>query len=89
MKSGRVIKETAPYHRSFVLVAQETLLDQAEQDKFPSAVTQYKLQKKMDHPLAFAVTTNPDILDAHEAMKVPERQKFIDAMEAELSQQET
>ena len=43
----------------------------------------------MDHPLAFAVTTNPDILDAHEAMKVPDRQKFMGAMEAELSQQET
>ena len=39
----------------------------------------------MDHPLAFAATTNPDILYAHEAMKAPDRQKFIDAMEAELS----
>ena len=63
----------------------ETLLDQDEQDKFPSAVTQYKLQKKMDHPLAFTSTTNPDILYAHETMKAPDRQTFIDAMEAELS----
>ena len=77
MKSGRVIKETAPFHRSFGLVAWKTLMDQDEQDKFPSAVTQYKLQKKMDHPFAFAATTNPDILYAHKAMKAPDRQKFI------------
>ena len=57
MKSGRVIKETAPYHRSFGLVAWETLLDQDEQVKYPSAISQYELQKKMDHPLAFAATT--------------------------------
>ena len=60
-----------------------------KQDKFPSAITQYELQKKTDHPLAVAATTNPDILYAHEAMKAPGRLKFIDAMEAELSQHET
>ena len=69
--------------------AWETLLDQDEQGKFPSAVTQYELQRKMDHPLAFAATTNPDILYAHEAMKAPDWQKFINAMEAEVSQHET
>ena len=69
MKSGRVIKETAPYHRSFGLVACESLLEQDEQVKYPSAISQYELQKKMGHPLALAATTNPDILYAHEAMK--------------------
>ena len=43
----------------------------------------------MDHPLAFAATTNPDILYAHKAVKAPDRQKFIEPMEAELSQHET
>ena len=43
----------------------------------------------MNHPLAFATTTNPDIQYAHEAMKAPDRQNFIDAMEAELYQRET
>ena len=90
-KSGMVIKETAPYHRSFGLVAWEILLDQDEQVKYPTAISQYELQKKIDHPLAFAATTNPDILYAHEAMKAPDEQKFIDAMEmeTELSQHET
>ena len=60
-----------------------------EQDKFPSAVTQYELQTKMGDPLPFAAMTNPDILDAHEAMKAPDRQKLIDAMETELSEHET
>ena len=87
--SCRVIKETTPYHRSFGLVAWETLLDQDEQIKYPTAISQYELQKKMDHPLAFAATTNPDILYAHKGMKAPDRQKFIDVMEAEVSQHET
>ena len=88
-KSGRVIKETALYPRSFGLVAWETLLNQGEQVKYPTEISQYELQKKMDHPLVFAATTNPDILYAHEAMKDPDRQEFIDAMEAEVSQHET
>ena len=82
-------KKTAPYHRSFGLVAWEALLDQDQQVKYPTAISQYELQKKMDHRLAFAATTDPDILYAHEAMKAPDRQKFIDAMEAELFQHET
>ena len=64
-------------------------MDQDEKDKFPSAISQHELQKKMDHPLAFAATTNPDILYVHEAMKAPDRQEVIDAMEAGLSQHET
>ena len=71
------------------MVAWETLLDQDEQVKYPTAISQYELQKKMDHPLAFSATTNPDILYAHAAMKAPDRQYFIIAMEAELSQHET
>ena len=43
----------------------------------------------MDHPLAFAATTNPDILYAHDTMKAPDRPKFIDAMGTDLSQHET
>ena len=88
-KSGRVIKETTPYHRSFGLEAWETLLDQDEQVKYCTAISQYEFQKKMDRPLAFAATTNPDTLYAHKAMKAPDRQTFIDAMEAELFQHET
>ena len=88
-KSARVIKETTPYHRSFGLVAWEFFLDQSEQVKYPTTISQYELQKKMDHPLAFVATTHPDILYAHEAMKAPDRQKFIDGMEPELSQHET
>ena len=55
--------------QKFWLVVWETLLDQDEQVKYPTAISQYELQKKMDHPSAFAATTNPDILYAHKAMK--------------------
>ena len=39
LKSGRDIKETTPYHRSCDLIAWETLLDQDEQVKYPSAIS--------------------------------------------------
>ena len=40
------------------MVAWEALLDKDGRDKFPSGITRYELQKKMDHPLAFAAATN-------------------------------
>ena len=43
----------------------------------------------MDHPLDFAANTNPDILYSHEAIKALDRQKYNDAISAELYQRET
>ena len=40
----------------------------------------YVTQELMDDPIAFAASSNPDILYHHEAMKQPDRLKFLDAM---------
>ena len=88
MRSGRIIKATASYHKSFSLVAWETLLDQDDKMVFPSSHRQFKIQKEMEHPIALAATTNPDILYIQEAMQHPDRLKFIEAMNLKLNKHE-
>ena len=48
------------------------------------AESQYTIQKAMENPMAFAATDNPDILYWDQAMKAHDRDKFIDAVWAEL-----
>ena len=48
------------------------------------AETQYQLQQVMADPIGFAALANPNVLYIHEAMKAPDRDKFIDAMGIEL-----
>ena len=66
-RSGRVIKNTTRYDQSMSLrdqgiVAWELLINQDEQEDQPTAATQFATQKAMEDPIAFAATTNPDIL---------------------------
>ena len=44
------------------IVAWELLINQDEQEDQPTAATQFTTQKAMEDPIAFAATTNPDIL---------------------------
>jgi hypothetical protein len=45
----------------------------------------YATQDLMNDPIAFAASTNPDILYYHEAMKQPDRLKFLDAIVQEMN----
>ena len=45
----------------------------------------YHTQDLMSDPIAFAASTNPDILYYHEAMKQPDRLKFLDAIVQEMN----
>jgi hypothetical protein len=45
----------------------------------------YATQDLMNDPIAFAASTNPDILYYHEAMKQPDRLKFMDAIVQEMN----
>ena len=88
-RSGRVIKNTSRYEQSMTLrdqgiVAWELLIDQDEQEAHPTAATQFAAQKAMEDPIAFAATTNPDILYWDQAMKAPDRDKFLEAVKVEL-----
>ena len=88
-RSGRVVRNTPRYEQSINqrdqgLVAWEVLLDQDEREDIPMAKSQYAIQKSMENHMAFAATTNPDILYWDQAMKAPDRDKFIEAVHNEL-----
>ena len=87
--SGRIIRNTPRYDQSISqcnqgLVAWEVLLDQDDREDVPTAESQYAIQKSMENPMAFVATTNPDILYWDQAMKAPDRDKFIEAVRTEL-----
>ena len=88
-RSGRVIKNTPHYDQSMSLrdqgiVAWELLIDQDDQEDRPTAATQFATQKALEDPIAFATTTNPDILYWDQAMKAHDRDKFLGAVSVEL-----
>ena len=65
-------------------MAWEVLLDQDEQEQVPMAASQYKIQKSLENPLAFAASDNTDILYWDQAMKAPDRAQFVEAVGTEL-----
>ena len=88
-RSGRAIRLTQQYtdslsQREQGLLAWEVLMDQDESEKAPAAEMQYLLQQAMADLIAFAALANPDVLYIHEAIKAPDRDKFIDTMGTEL-----
>ena len=66
------------------IVAWELLIDQDEQEVQPTAATQFATQKALEDPIAFAATTNPDILYWDQAMKAHDHDKFLEAVKVEL-----
>ena len=88
-RSGRVIKNTPRYDQSMALrdhgiVAWELMIDQDKQEDQPTAAAQFTMQKALEDPIAFAATTNPDILYWDQAMKAHDRDKFLEAVSVEL-----
>ena len=92
-RSGRIVRNTPRYDQSISqrnqgLVAWKGLLDHDEREDVPTAESQYAIQKSMENPMAFATTTEPDILYWDQAMKAPDRDKFIEAVRTELDAHE-
>ena len=88
-RSGRVVTNTPRYDQSVRqrnqgLVAWEVLVDQDEREDVPTASSQYALQKALEDPIAFAASSNPDILYWDQAMKASDRDKFREAVDIEL-----
>ena len=48
------------------------------------AQSQYEIQKHMQEPMAYAASTNPDIMYLHEAMKAPDQDQFKRTMDKGL-----
>ena len=88
-RSGRVVTNTSRYNQSVTqrsqgLVAWEVLVDQDEGEDIPTASSQYAIQKSLEDPIAFAASSNPDILYWDQAMRAHDRDKFIEAVGIEL-----
>ena len=88
-RSGRVVTNTPRYDQSVKqrtqgLVAWEVLVDQNEREDVPTASSQYATQKAHEDPIAFADSSNPDILYWDQAMKASDRDKFLEAVDIEL-----
>ena len=60
------------------------LLDQDDREDAPTSASQYAIQKTLENPMAFATSDNPDILYWDQAMKAPDRDKFIEAVGIKL-----
>ena len=65
-------------------MAWEVLVDQDEGEDIPTASSQYAIQKSLEDPIAFAASSNPDILYWDQAMRAHDRDKFIEAVGIEL-----
>ena len=88
-RSGRVVTNTSRYNQSISqrsqgLVAWEVLVDQDDTEDVPTASSQYAIQKALEDPIAFAASSNPDILYWDQVMKAHDRDKFIEAVGVEL-----
>ena len=59
-------------------------MDQDEREDAPTAEEQYELQGQLEQPMVFAASADPDTMYITEAMKQPDRGKFIKAMDKEL-----
>ena len=59
-------------------------MDQDKREDVPTASSQYAIQKALEDPIAFAASSNPDILYWDQAMKAHDRDKFIEAVGIEL-----
>ncbi|KAL7575399.1 hypothetical protein ACA910_007307 [Epithemia clementina (nom. ined.)] len=89
-QSGRVVCPTERYtqgleQRHQGLVAWEVLVDQDDSEDIPTAAQQFHLQTQMEDPLAFAVSSDPDVMYLHEALRAPDRRQFLEAMDVEIN----
>ena len=48
----------------------------------------YIIEEELDDPIAFLVSTNPDTMYLQQAMKAPDRDKFVEAMDVEIKAHE-
>ena len=88
-RSGRVVTNTSRYNQSMTqrsrgLVAWEVLVDEDDREDVQTASSQYTIQKALEDPIAFAASSNPDILYWDQAMKAHDRDNFIEAVGVKL-----
>ena len=68
------------------LIAQTAFIAQPWDDVWD--IQDYEIQESLTDPVAFAASSNPDIMYMHEALKAPDRDQFIEAMKREVEDHE-
>ena len=68
------------------LIAQTAFIAQPWDDVWQ--IDDYEIQESLSDPIAFAATSNPDVMYLHEALRAPDRKQFIAAMQKEVSDHE-
>ena len=58
------------------LVPWEVLLDQSNEEDKPTQEKQYQLHRKLDNPIVFVASTNPDTMYYHQAINEPASDHF-------------
>jgi hypothetical protein len=70
------------------LVAWEALIDGSDISQ-ATIQEEYQLQEAMRDPIAFSASSDPDTMYLHEAMRAPDRDQFVEAMNKELEAHDT
>ncbi|KAL7573660.1 hypothetical protein ACA910_008347 [Epithemia clementina (nom. ined.)] len=88
-RSGRISRPPQHYsegwgQRQQGLVAWEVLVDQDDSEDTPTAAQQYQIQENMVDPIAFATSSDPDVMYLHEALRAHDRRQFLEAMDVEI-----
>ena len=68
------------------LIAETAFIAQAWDDVWD--IQDFEIQDKLNDPIAFAASSNPDVMYYHEALKAPDRKQFIEAMKQEVADHE-
>ena len=69
-------------------MAWEVQIDQDDSETAPTAAEQYEIQRKLENPVVYAASADPDVMYLHEALRAPDREQFLEAMRKEIADQE-
>ena len=61
------------------------LLDQSNEEDKPTQNQQYELQRKLDNPIAFVASTNPDRMYYHQVMSEPDWEHFQESVQKKIN----
>ena len=73
----KFLQSVSQHHLTFETIAFNSYYEAMHEDD-------YELQDQMTDPIAFLATNNKDTLYYHEAMKAPDREEFLKAMQKEF-----
>ena len=79
----------ASANRRAYMASQDSAAEETEGNDYDVDVyhgpEEYEVQRQMSDPIAFAASSDPDIMYLHEALKQPDKKEFIQAMVNEVT----